>query len=164
MSLVNVSLKLWSLKMAYMLIFLLKKCICKSYSYFFSKNTCESDIVLTRTFIILTTNKLVKLTMLWTTGPWMVVIYTCPGVRCWFEVLSFIIPTHMSDLAVKVTELKKFVLKFLVKIFRGKAPFRRAMLSCSSSCFICLFVNIFLFLIRLWRRLIFMLGWQMYSI
>ena len=61
--------------MAYMLIFLLKKmwvsfCICKSYSHFFSKNNCELDIVLTRTVNILTTNKLVKLTMLWTTGPW----------------------------------------------------------------------------------------------
>ena len=36
---------------------------------FFSKNTSELDIVLTRTVNILTTNELVKLTMLWTTGP-----------------------------------------------------------------------------------------------
>ena len=42
--------------------------ICKSYSQFFSKNTCELDIVLTRTVNILTTNELIKLTMLWTTG------------------------------------------------------------------------------------------------
>ena len=77
MSLVNISLKLWSLNMAYMLIFLLKNvsrfCICKSYSHFFSKNTCELDIVLTRTVNILTniltTNELVKLTMLQTTRP-----------------------------------------------------------------------------------------------
>ena len=59
--------------MAYMLIFMLKNvssfCICKSYSHFFCKNTCELDIVLTRTVNILTTNKLVKLMMLWTTGP-----------------------------------------------------------------------------------------------
>ena len=39
-------------------------CICKSYSHFFGKNTCELDIVLNRTVNILTTNKLVKLTML----------------------------------------------------------------------------------------------------
>ena len=40
-------------------------CICKSYShFFFSKNTCELDIVLTRTVNILTTNELIKLTML----------------------------------------------------------------------------------------------------
>ena len=45
-------------------------CICKSYSHFFSKNTCELDIVLTRTVNILSTNELVKLTTLWTTGPW----------------------------------------------------------------------------------------------
>ena len=62
--LVNVSLKLWPLNMAYTLIFLLKKC------EFFSKNICELGIVLTRTVKILTTNELVKLTMLWTTGPW----------------------------------------------------------------------------------------------
>ena len=45
-------------------------CICKSYSHFFSKYTCKLDFVLTITVNILTTNKLVKLTMLWTTGPW----------------------------------------------------------------------------------------------
>ena len=39
-------------------------CICKSYSHFFSKNTCELDIVLTGTVNILTTKELVKLTML----------------------------------------------------------------------------------------------------
>ena len=43
---------------------------CKNYSHFYSKNTCELDIVLTRTVNILSTNKLIKLTMLWTTGPW----------------------------------------------------------------------------------------------
>ena len=35
---------------------------------FFSKNTCELDILLTRTINILTTNERVKLTMLRTTG------------------------------------------------------------------------------------------------
>ena len=68
MSLVNISLKLCSLNMACMLIFLLKNvssfCICKSYSRIFSKNTCKLDIVLTRTGNILATNELVKLTML----------------------------------------------------------------------------------------------------
>ena len=39
-------------------------CICKSYSHFVSKNTCEFGIVLTRTVNILTTNDLVKLTTL----------------------------------------------------------------------------------------------------
>ena len=43
--------------------------ICKSWSHFFSKNTCELDIVLTRTVNILTTNELVKLIMLRTTVP-----------------------------------------------------------------------------------------------
>ena len=36
---------------------------------FFSKNTCDLDVVLTRTVNGLTTNKLLKLTMLWTAGP-----------------------------------------------------------------------------------------------
>ena len=49
--------------MAYTLIFLLKK-NCKSSTHFFSKNICEFGIVLTRTVNILTTNELVKLTML----------------------------------------------------------------------------------------------------
>ena len=61
MLLVNVSY------MAYMLIFLLKKCEqllhLQKLLTFFSKNTCEFDIVLTRTVNILTTNELVKLMM-----------------------------------------------------------------------------------------------------
>ena len=69
MPLVNVSLKIWSLNIAYTLIFLLKKC---EYSHFFSKNTCELDIVLIRTVNILTINVLIKLTMLGTTGPWTI--------------------------------------------------------------------------------------------
>ena len=36
-------------------------CIRKSYSHFFSKNTCELDIVLTRAVNVLTTNELIKL-------------------------------------------------------------------------------------------------------
>ena len=46
-------------------------CICKSYSHFFSKNNYELHTVLTRAVNILTTNELVKLTMLWKTGPWL---------------------------------------------------------------------------------------------
>ena len=41
----------------------------KLLTFFFSKNTCELDTVLTKTIHIWTTNKLGKLTMLWTTGP-----------------------------------------------------------------------------------------------
>ena len=79
MSLVNVSLKLWPLNMAYTLISCWKNVSkCKSYSHFFSKNACELDVVLTRTVNILTTNKLVKLTTLWTTGPW------CDKPKCVF--------------------------------------------------------------------------------
>ena len=83
--------------MAYMLIFLLKNvssfckathifspkiadifaekmwvafAFAKATHIFLNKNTCELDIVLTRTVNILTTNELVKLAMLWTTVPW----------------------------------------------------------------------------------------------
>ena len=38
---------------------------------FFSKNTCELDIVLTRIVNILATHELIKLTMPCTTGPWL---------------------------------------------------------------------------------------------
>ena len=55
--------------------------ICKSTSHFFSKNTCELDIVLTRTVHILTTNKFVKLTMLLATGPWSFIIW-------WWSIIS----------------------------------------------------------------------------
>ena len=37
--------------------------------FFFSKNTFELNIIITRTVNTLTTNEPVKLTMLWTTGP-----------------------------------------------------------------------------------------------
>ena len=59
----------------------MSKSICKSYSHFFSKNTCEIDIVLTRTVNILTTNELVKLMMLWTSGPryfWLLMFIILP--------------------------------------------------------------------------------------
>ena len=56
--------------MTYMLIFLLKKYVAfafaKATHFFFQKKTY---IVLTRIVNILTTNELVKLTTLWTTGP-----------------------------------------------------------------------------------------------
>ena len=60
--------------MAYMLTVLLKKNVSsKATNIFFSekKKTCELDIVITRTVNILTTNELVNLTPLWTTGPWL---------------------------------------------------------------------------------------------
>ena len=60
--------------MAYTLIFLLKKmwvafAFAKATHIFLQQNTWELDIVLTRTVNILTSDELVKLTMLWTTGP-----------------------------------------------------------------------------------------------
>ena len=66
MSLVNVSLKILIIKYGKYANIFAEKCeyICKSYSHFFSKNTCELDIILSSTVKILTTNKLVKLTML----------------------------------------------------------------------------------------------------
>ena len=79
MLLFNVSLKLWSLNMAYMLIFLLKKlwvafAFAKATHIVSAENTCELGIVLTRTVNILTTNELVKLTMFLGTGPWSSVL------------------------------------------------------------------------------------------
>ena len=72
-SLVNVSFKLRSLNMAYILIFLLKQCnLHKLLTNFYSKNTCELEIVLTRTVNILTIKELVKVTTLWTIGPWSI--------------------------------------------------------------------------------------------
>ena len=54
--------------MAYMLIFFAEKCEeplhLQKLLTFFQKNTCELDILSTRTVNILTTNELVKLTTL----------------------------------------------------------------------------------------------------
>ena len=53
-------------------------CICESYSHFFSKNTCEFDIVLTRTVKILTINELIKLTCFEQLGPVVLLLmYYC---------------------------------------------------------------------------------------
>ena len=85
MSLVNVSLKLWSLNMIYMLIFLMKKmwvAFAFATHIFFSKNTCELDTVLTRTVNILTIYELVKLTILWTTGPRTIITCISKGNSC----------------------------------------------------------------------------------
>ena len=41
----------------------------KLLTFFSRKNTCDLDIVLTRTVNVLATNEFVKVTMLWTTGP-----------------------------------------------------------------------------------------------
>ena len=51
----------------------------KIYSHFFSKNTCELDIVLTRTVNVFTTNKLVKLMMPWTSEPWFAELHMLPS-------------------------------------------------------------------------------------
>ena len=72
MSLVNVSLKFWSLNTANTLIFSLLKCEwllhLQNFLEFFSKNTRELYIVLTKTVNIMTTSYLVQLTMFWTTS------------------------------------------------------------------------------------------------
>ena len=70
--------------MAYTLIVFAEKmwiafAFAKAIHFFFSKNTYELGIVLTRTVNILITNELVKLTMLWTTGP-LIKVY--PLIHC----------------------------------------------------------------------------------
>ena len=105
MSLVKISLKLWSLTMAYTLIFLLKKmwvafAFAKATHIFFSKNTCELDIVLTRTVNILTTNKLVKLTMLWATGLRGITPYFCKCTLVFWQEISIGIFSSLSSLDI----------------------------------------------------------------
>ena len=53
----------------------------KATHIFSAKNTCELDAVLTRTVNNLTINELVKLTKLWTTGPWCVRTAVLLGVH-----------------------------------------------------------------------------------
>ena len=75
MSLVNVSLKIWSLNNGIYASIFCWKTVCsfcmwlafaKATHIFVSKNTCELDSVLTRTVNVFNTNELVKLTTLWT--------------------------------------------------------------------------------------------------
>ena len=63
----------------------------KATHIFSAKNMCELDIVLTRIVNILTTNELVKLMMLWTTGPrnvnsttWTLLIFSSFLINNWF--------------------------------------------------------------------------------
>ena len=42
----------------------------------------------------------------------MEVVHTCLDVRYWSEALCCTIPTHISDLEVKLTDLEKIMLKF----------------------------------------------------
>ena len=72
MSLVNDLLKFTSIDTQICWNFLLKKSECKSYSHFFSKNTRIRILYIesAKTVNEMTLNELVKLTTLWTTGPW----------------------------------------------------------------------------------------------
>ena len=63
---------------------------------------------------------------------WMEVVYTCPDVRYWSEILCCTIPTHEWPWG-QWTQKKKN----LVEVFTGKALFRQAtLLSCDSSVFL----------------------------
>ena len=77
----------------------------------------------------------------------MEVVHTCHDVRYWSEILCCTIPTHLSDL-----EVKKFILKFLVKVFRAKLDSGK--LCCPVTVLILLFVMLaFLFLyIKMTKR------------
>ena len=50
----------------------------------------------------------------------MEVVHTCPDVRYWSEVLYCAIPTHLSDLEVKITNLEILFMKILLKILKVK--------------------------------------------
>ena len=64
---------------------------------------------------------------------WMEEVHTCPDVRYWSEVLCCTIPTLMSDLEVKVTDLEKHYVKVFGSSLRGNAQFKRAKSSSDSS-------------------------------
>ena len=96
---INVSLKLWSLNIGiYANIFAEKMwevfAFAKATHIFSAKIPVNYlDIILTGTVNILTTYELVKLTMLWTTGPWYVswsFVWTLSGEK---------IPLHMCKSA-----------------------------------------------------------------
>ena len=77
---------------------------------FFSKNTCELDIVLTRTVNILITNEIIKLTMLWTTEPWY---------------FSYFPQKIGSDISCKLSPIEKICMEFQSQFSEEKDPFSR---------------------------------------
>ena len=60
------------------------------------KNTCELDIVLSRTVHILSTNALIKLTMPWTTGP-LVLIFLVELIIMQYYHITIIIRKSLSQ-------------------------------------------------------------------
>ena len=64
-------------------------------THIFSKSTCELDIVHIRTVNILTTNELVKLTMLWTTGL-RSLLATLLCINLMFMIILFYHPGEVS--------------------------------------------------------------------
>ena len=60
--------QMWTTGVTTIALFVLRTGELKTTHIFFSKNTYELDILITRTVNILTTNELVKLMKLWTNG------------------------------------------------------------------------------------------------
>ena len=88
----------------------------KSYSHFFSKNTCELDIVLTRAVNILTTNEFVKLTVLWTTGPrFFKITKKTFGKKCIYLLRAHFKKRKAKDLLDDVYAI--FFLVFFIKAY-----------------------------------------------
>ena len=75
-----------------------------AFAHFFSKNTCELDTVVNRTVNILTTNELVKVMTLWTTGPW-----------CWLLQFQLAWSTHAISCGLKICEIRQNFKESLTK-------------------------------------------------
>ena len=90
----------------------------KATHIFFSKNTCELDIVLTRTVNILTTNELVKLMTLWTTEPSLSIRH-CKKVQTEWQTVQILIKPLLRnsfDLG------QNCLLSTSIQIFRTNGP------------------------------------------
>ena len=87
-------------------------CICKRDSHVFSKNTCELDILSSRTVNILTTNELVKLTMLWTTRPW---IRKIQQIKFW-KIYNFSHKNRLWHFKLSAWNVKAYILWKIKKI------------------------------------------------
>ena len=44
---------------------------------------------------------------------------TLPGIRYWSDILHCIFPTPLIDRQVKIRDLRNFIIKFLVKVFKS---------------------------------------------
>ena len=131
----------------------------KATHIFFSKNTCELDIVLTRTVNILTTNEFVKLTMLWTFGPRTLKTYCVSSVNLILSRLNKTVSVLYHIDFANQNVLMLYFKPFITKTYHGYSLFNSvALFQSVPTCFIFVekYKKIFILMLPWSRALLYM--------